>query len=169
MSADSRRYSLSLLQGSRGWKQVWWWQAQEEYQCFSDPESLAKAGGWSYDRRIIRVGETGACMPKVDVNGIGASTDEEHGSGPPLVMIGGLGADTYLWSKQVPVFSERFRVVVFDNRGSGESDKPDEPYSIPMFVADTVGLMRVLEIERAHVVGASLGGLGCPGVGAIPC
>jgi len=97
-------------------------------------------------------------MPRVEVNGIGIHC-EEYGSGPPLVMIGGLGADTYLWSKQVPAFSTQHRVVVFDNRGSGESDKPDEPYSIPMFVADTVGLMRALGIEKAHVVGASLGGL----------
>ena len=97
-------------------------------------------------------------MPTADVNGIDIFY-EEHGSGPRVVMIGGLGADTTLWSKQVPAFSERFRVVVFDNRGSGESDKPDEPYSIPMFAADTVGLMTALGIERAHVVGASLGGL----------
>lgn len=97
-------------------------------------------------------------MPRVAVNGIGIHY-EERGSGPPVVMIGGLGADTYLWSKQVPAFSERFRVVVFDNRGSGESDKPDEPYSIPMLVDDTVCLMRALGLERAHVVGASLGGL----------
>jgi len=97
-------------------------------------------------------------MPRVEVNGVGINY-EVHGSGPPVVMIGGLGADTYLWSKQVPAFSERFRVVVFDNRGSGQSDKPDEPYSIPMFAADTVGLMTALGIERAHVVGASLGGL----------
>jgi len=97
-------------------------------------------------------------MPRVEVNGIGIHC-EEYGSGPPLVMIGGLGADTYLWSKQVPAFSTQHRVVVFDNRGSGESDKPDEPYSIPMFVADTLGLMQALGIERAHVLGASLGGL----------
>ena len=97
-------------------------------------------------------------MPRVEVNGVGINY-EEHGSGPPVVMIGGLGADTYLWSKQVPQFKKRFRVVVFDNRGTGESDKPDEPYSIPMFAADTAGLMRTLGIERAHVVGASLGGL----------
>ena len=97
-------------------------------------------------------------MPKVKVNGIDIYY-EEHGSGEPVVMIGGLGADTTLWSKQVPAFSERFRVVVFDNRGSGQSDKPDKPYSIPMFAADTVGLMQALGIERAHVVGASLGGL----------
>ena len=97
-------------------------------------------------------------MPRVEANGIGIYY-EEHGSGPPLVMIGGLGADTSLWAAQVPAFSARFRVVVFDNRGAGQSDKPDERYSIPMFAADTVGLMRALGIERAHVVAASLGGL----------
>jgi len=97
-------------------------------------------------------------LPRVEVNGIGIHY-EEHGSGPPLVMIGGLGADTHLWSQQVPAFSAHFRVVVFDNRGSGQSDMPDEPYSIPMFAADTVGLMRALGIDKAHVVGASLGGL----------
>ncbi len=97
-------------------------------------------------------------MPRVEVNGIGIHY-EDHGSGVPLVMIGGLGADTHLWSQQVPAFSARFRVVVFDNRGSGQSEMPDEPYSIPMFAADTVGLMRALGIETAHVVGASLGGL----------
>ena len=97
-------------------------------------------------------------MPRVEANGIGIYY-EEHGSGRPLVMIGGLGADTYVWSQQVPAFSAHYRVVVFDNRGSGRSDAPDEPYSIPMFAADTVGLMRALGIERAHVVGASLGGL----------
>ena len=97
-------------------------------------------------------------MPRVDVNGIGIYC-EDHGSGPPVVMIGGLGADTSLWSRQVPAFSERFRVVVFDNRGAGRSDAPDEPYSIAMFAADTVDLMTALGIERAHVVGASLGGL----------
>ena len=97
-------------------------------------------------------------MPRVEVNGLGIYY-EEHGSGPPLVLIGGLGADTSLWAKQVPAFSARFRVVAFDNRGAGRSDKPDEPYSIPMLAADTAGLMRELGIERAHVVAASLGGL----------
>jgi len=97
-------------------------------------------------------------MPRVEVNGLGIYY-EEHGSGPPLVLIGGLGADTSLWSKQLPEFSRQFRVVVFDNRGAGRTDKPDEPYSIPMLAADTAGLMHALGIERAHVVAASLGGL----------
>lgn len=97
-------------------------------------------------------------MPKVEVNGIHVNY-EIQGVGEPVVLIGGLGADTFLWFRQVPVLSEHFRVIVFDNRGAGESDKPDEPYSIPMLADDTAGLMEALDIDRAHVIGASLGGL----------
>lgn len=97
-------------------------------------------------------------MTLVDVNGIRLNY-EIHGSGAPVVLIGGLGADTFLWSHQIPAVAQRFQVIVFDNRGAGESDKPDEPYTIPMFAADTAGLMTALGIERAHVVGASLGGM----------
>ena len=97
-------------------------------------------------------------MPQVEVNGIRINY-EIHGSGEPVVLIGGLGADTFLWFRQVPELSQRFQLILFDNRGAGQSDKPDEPYSIPMFAADTVGLMRALGLDRAHVLGASLGGL----------
>jgi len=50
-------------------------------------------------------------------------------------------------------------VIAFDSRGSGESSKPDEPYSIEMFAADTAGLLQALGVERTHILGASLGGL----------
>jgi len=97
-------------------------------------------------------------MPTIEANGIHLNY-QIHGAGEPVVLIGGLGADTFLWFRQVPELSKHFRLSVCDNRGAGESDKPDEPYSIPMFAADTAGLMRALEIDRAHVIGASLGGL----------
>jgi pimeloyl-ACP methyl ester carboxylesterase len=97
-------------------------------------------------------------MPKVEVDGIRINY-ELHGSGEPVVLIGGLGADTSLWFCQAPELSKHFQLIAFDNRGAGESDKPDEPYSIPMFAADTAGLMRALGIDRAHILGASLGGL----------
>ncbi len=97
-------------------------------------------------------------MPKVKANGIELYY-EVHGSGEPLVLIGGLGADTFLWFRQVPELCKYFQVIVFDNRGSGESDKPETPYTIPMFAADTAGLLQALGIERASVMGASLGGL----------
>ena len=97
-------------------------------------------------------------MPVVHANGIDIHY-EIHGSGEPLVLIGGLGADTFLWFRQVPELSRHFQVIVFDNRGSGESDKPEEPYTIKMFADDTAGLLKAIQIPRAHILGASLGGL----------
>jgi len=82
-----------------------------------------------------------------------------QGAGDPVVLLGGLGADMFLWFRQIPELSKSFQVIAFDSRGAGESGKPDEPYSIEMFAADTVGLLDHLGIGRAHIVGASLGSL----------
>ena len=54
--------------------------------------------------------------------------------------------------------AERYRVLAFDNRGAGRTDKPDIPYSIEMMANDTVGLMDAVSIEHANVLGISLGG-----------
>ena len=97
-------------------------------------------------------------MPKANANGIEINY-QVQGSGEPLLLIGGLGADMFLWFRQIPELSRHFQVIAFDSRGSGESSKPDEPYSIEMFAADTAGLLQALGIERTHILGASLGGL----------
>lgn len=97
-------------------------------------------------------------MPEIQANGINIHY-EIHGEGEPVVLIGGLGADTFLWFRQTPELSKNFQVIVFDNRGAGESDKPEEAYTIKMFADDTAGLLKALDISRAHIVGASLGGL----------
>lgn len=83
----------------------------------------------------------------------------EAGQGDPLVLIMGLGADHLAWGFQFPVFAERYRVIAFDNRGAGQTDAPDHPYTTRMMADDTVGLMDALGIERAHVLGASMGGM----------
>lgn len=93
----------------------------------------------------------------VKVNGV-ALHYEITGQGEPLILIEGLGTATWLWWKQVPELSRHFRVIAYDLRGSGWSDKPDEPYSIPMFADDLAGLMDALRIKTAHVLGISLGG-----------
>jgi len=80
--------------------------------------------------------------------------------GFPLVMIMGLSANKDWWPPQlVRKLSEKYKVVLFDNRGAGRSDKPDAPYTIRMLADDAVGLMDALGIERAHIFGVSMGGM----------
>lgn len=97
-------------------------------------------------------------MGKAIVNDIEINF-QVQGSGEPLVLLGGLGADMFLWFRQIPELSKTFRVIAYDSRGAGESSKPDKPYSIELFAADAVGLLNELGIDRASIVGASLGGL----------
>jgi 3-oxoadipate enol-lactonase len=81
------------------------------------------------------------------------------GTGEPLVFVHGLGSSGQDWAKQVDAFSDRYRVITFDVRGHGQSDKPDGPYSIPLFAADTAALLRKLEAVPATIVGLSMGGM----------
>lgn len=96
-------------------------------------------------------------MPRVRVGEINMHY-EVHGEGEPLLLIASMGSDLNAWRLQTPAFSKKYRVVTFDNRGAGRSDAPDIPYSIAMMADDTVGLMDVLGVEKAHVLGKSMGG-----------
>lgn len=85
---------------------------------------------------------------------------EVYGSGFPLVMIMGLGANAYWWDPfLIDEFSKHFKVVVFDNRDAGRTDKSKVDYTMKTFADDTAGLMDHLGIERAHVLGVSMGGM----------
>lgn len=96
-------------------------------------------------------------MPHTIVNGISLNY-ETAGDGPPVVLIAGLGADHHFWYRQIPALAERFRVITPDNRGAGDSEKPNEPYTLRQLADDVRGLLDAVGVERAHVVGASLGG-----------
>jgi 3-oxoadipate enol-lactonase len=96
-------------------------------------------------------------MPSVDVGDI-SMYYELSGQGQPLVLIGGLGSDHTVFRHMSTELARDFRVLTFDNRGAGQTSKPDVPYSIPMMADDTIGLMDALGIERAHVIGISMGG-----------
>jgi pimeloyl-ACP methyl ester carboxylesterase len=84
---------------------------------------------------------------------------EEHGSGAALLCIMGFATDSTGWLLQVPDFSQRYRTIVFDNRGVGRSDKPTTAYTIHEMADDAAALLDHLKIERAHVVGLSMGGM----------
>lgn len=84
---------------------------------------------------------------------------EEHGSGDPLLLVMGLGADLNGWMFQTPEFARHYRTIVFDNRGVGRSDKPAGPYTTAQMADDAVTLLDRLEIDRAHVCGISMGGM----------
>lgn len=84
---------------------------------------------------------------------------ESHGQGQPLLFIHGLGSSTRDWEYQVAFFAPHYRVITYDLRGHGQSDKPQGRYRIPMFADDTAALFSALDLPPAHVVGLSLGGM----------
>jgi pimeloyl-ACP methyl ester carboxylesterase len=84
---------------------------------------------------------------------------EEQGEGDPVILIHGLTMDHVGWSFQFQAFSAQHRVIVFDNRGVGRTDSPEEPFTTKTMADDVAGLMDVLGIQKAHLVGLSLGGM----------
>ena len=96
-------------------------------------------------------------MPKIAVAG-GEIYYEESGKGSPLIFVSGLNGVGRYWEPQVPVFSSRFRVITYDQRGTGASDRLQRQFSVDQMAADLAGLMDALRIPRAHLVGLSTGG-----------
>jgi pimeloyl-ACP methyl ester carboxylesterase len=97
-------------------------------------------------------------MPKVKVGDINIYY-EVYGKGEALVLIIFYTANTAWWFRQVPVLSQQYCVVAFDNRGSGQSDKPDVPYTIETMAGDLAGLLEAIGINTAHIFGVSMGGM----------
>jgi pimeloyl-ACP methyl ester carboxylesterase len=83
---------------------------------------------------------------------------EVRGDGPPLLLIHGLGYDRFGWGSLPDLLAEDFRIVLFDNRGVGDSDVPEGPYAVPQMVEDAIAVLDAAGIDRAHVLGVSLGG-----------
>jgi len=97
-------------------------------------------------------------MPKAYVNGINVNY-KVHGEGEPLVLIMGFAGAHWAWFFQTRAFKKYYKVVTFDNRGVGKTDKPSSPYTIKTMADDTIGLMDHLGIDKAHILGYSLGGI----------
>jgi len=84
---------------------------------------------------------------------------EERGDGDPVLLIMGLSYTLEMWHRVTPALTDRYRVLLFDNRGVGRSDVPAGPYTIPQMAADAVAVLDAAGVQRTHVVGASLGGV----------
>jgi pimeloyl-ACP methyl ester carboxylesterase len=96
-------------------------------------------------------------MRRASVNGVELAY-EIRGAGAPIVMIHGAQGDQSMFNDLAADFSRRFRVLTFDQRGSGLSEKPDMDYTIAMLADDTAALMEQVGFSAAHVLGVSMGG-----------
>ncbi|MFC1848295.1 alpha/beta fold hydrolase [Chloroflexota bacterium] len=99
-------------------------------------------------------------MPKAHVNGININY-KVNGEGEPLVLIMGFAGPGSAWFFQTRAFKKHYRVVTFDNRDAlfGKTDSTGEAYTIKTMADDTIGLMDHLGIDRAHILGYSMGGM----------
>jgi 3-oxoadipate enol-lactonase len=84
---------------------------------------------------------------------------EPEAPGEPVLMIMGLAASSRLWYRLVPWISRRHRVLLFDNRGTGDSAPVRSRLSMAAMVDDAVAVLDDAGVERAHVIGASMGGM----------
>ncbi|OGO52173.1 MAG: hypothetical protein A2148_12635 [Chloroflexi bacterium RBG_16_68_14] len=97
-------------------------------------------------------------MTKASVNGIRIYY-EVYGQGEPLLLIMGLGASALGWQSQIPTFSQHLRVIAYDNRDAGRSDKMAAGYCMADMADDAAALLGHLDIDSAHVYGVSMGGM----------
>ena len=97
-------------------------------------------------------------MPFADVNNIKIAY-EIYGDGEPIILIHGYSYNKSVWITQIDDLSKLFKIIALDVRGSGESSHPEESYTLDTIVEDLKSLMDVLKIEKAHLMGWSMGGM----------
>ncbi|MCW5747604.1 MAG: alpha/beta fold hydrolase [Alphaproteobacteria bacterium] len=98
-------------------------------------------------------------MPKLDRQGV-AIHYEVHGEGPPVLLSHGYSSTCRMWDGQIAALKDRYKVIVWDMRGHGESDYPTDPkaYSEALTVEDMAAILRACGVARAVIAGLSLGG-----------
>ena len=95
---------------------------------------------------------------RVDINGLDFHYRDWGGSGQCLVLLHGLASTCHIWDLAAPLLAEDYAVVALDQRGHGESAKPDEGYQFPSVARDLLGFIQAIELERPIIVGHSWGG-----------
>lgn len=81
-----------------------------------------------------------------------------QGEGEPLFLIAGLGGSASFWAEIVPILQRRFKIVLMDHRGTGRSERPEQPYSVELLARDAADVLDHFGIPSAHIVGHSTGG-----------
>ena len=84
---------------------------------------------------------------------------DDYGQGRPLVFLHGYSCNAWIWTYQVPLLAHRYRCIVIEARGHGRSSKPLSGYSIQEMAADDAAVLAALGIDRAILVGNSMGGM----------
>jgi 3-oxoadipate enol-lactonase len=95
---------------------------------------------------------------KAQVNGV-ELWYEVTGDGEPVVQIHGAGFGHFNFGPATPALAEHFRVIDYDMRGYGQSDRPVQHYDMEVWADDAAGLLDALDIDQAHVHGTSMGGM----------
>lgn len=97
-------------------------------------------------------------MPFLEINGLDLYY-ERHGAGPPLLNLSGSGGDLRNTRPDRSPLNKSFDVVHYDQRGLGQTSKPEGPYSMADYADDAAAVMTAMGWDTAHVVGTSFGGM----------
>ena len=97
---------------------------------------------------------------KMHANGIDINYELTGKKGAPVVMLShSLACSLVMWQPQMDMLESSFQVLRFDTRGHGDSDAPEEAYSLEQLAMDAIGLLDALKIDTVHFVGLSMGGM----------
>jgi pimeloyl-ACP methyl ester carboxylesterase len=96
-------------------------------------------------------------MPRIKINPAFSLYYESKGNGIPIVFITGFSADHLIWQQTAEYFAKDYQTFNLDNRGSGQADCPDMPYTVEMMADDAINFCKTLQLERCHFIGLSMG------------
>jgi 2-succinyl-6-hydroxy-2,4-cyclohexadiene-1-carboxylate synthase len=94
---------------------------------------------------------------RVKVNQIELQIQEYEQEGDAIIFLHFSGVNLMMWERIIPYFQDHYRLILVDLRGHGKSDKPETGYHMDEMARDVIGVMQHLKLERAHIVGSSLG------------
>lgn len=94
---------------------------------------------------------------RVKVDEIELQVRDYPPTGPAIIFLHFSGANLMMWQRVVPWFQDQYRVILVDLRGHGKSDTPESGYHMDVMAEDVIGVVDQLGIDKAHIVGSSLG------------